>query len=90
MLGFGMAESNKFTDTDAATCVIAMRRACKDILYTTANSGYYADASAASQAGTSAMDRLFLTANVSVILAAVALEAIVLLPWLKKRKQENK
>ena len=90
MLGFGMAESNQFTDTDAATCVIAMRRACKNILYTTANSGYYADASSGSQEGISTMDQLFLTVNISVVLLAIALEAIVLLPWLKKRKQAAK
>ena len=40
MLGYGMAESNKPEDTDAATCVLAMRQACKNILYTVANSGY--------------------------------------------------
>ena len=88
MLGFGMAESNAFTDTDAATCVIAMRRACKNILYTTANSGYYADAAAASQSGMGAMDTLFLTVNASVIVVALAIEAIVILRWLKKRKQK--
>lgn len=88
MLGFGMADSNEFTDTDAATCVLAMRRACKDILYTTANSGYYADAAAASQTGMSAMDQLFLMANASVIVVALGIEAVVILRWLKKRKQK--
>ena len=40
MLGFAMAESNVFTD-QSATATLAMRQACKNILYTIGNSGYY-------------------------------------------------
>lgn len=87
MLGYGMAESNKLTDTDSATCVLAMRQACKNILYTVANSGYYADASAA-QGGMSNMTKLFVALDVGAVAAVVAIEAVVLLRWWKK-KQKN-
>ncbi len=86
MLGYGMAESNKLTDTDSATCVLAMRQACKNILYTVANSGYYADASAA-QGGMSNMTKLFVALDVGAVAVAVALEAVVLLRWWKKQKK---
>lgn len=85
MLGYGMAESNQFTDTDAATCVLAMRQACKNILYTVGNSGYYADPTAV-QADANKMDSLFLTVNISVTSVALAVEAIVVVRWILKRK----
>lgn len=85
MLGYGMAESNKLEDTDAATCVLAMRQACKNILYTVANSGYYAD-EAAAQGGMSGMTRLFLIVDGAAILLAVGIEALVVVRWMKKRK----
>ena len=40
MLGFGMAATNQ-VDTTSATSVQAMRNACKNIMYTIANSGFY-------------------------------------------------
>ena len=88
MLGYGMAESNKMEDTDAATCVLAMRQACKNILYTTANSGYYEGE--ATSGGMSNMNKLFLAVDAGVIALAVAVEAVVVLNWLKKRKAEAK
>ncbi len=42
MLGYGRAQSNVLAD-QSATAVKAMRQASKNILYTVANSGYYAD-----------------------------------------------
>lgn len=86
MLGYGMAESNKLEDTDAATCVLAMRQACKNILYTIANSGYYADASAA-QGGMSGMTRTFLILDVCTAVVVFGLEALLITRWLKKRKK---
>lgn len=85
MLGYGMAESNKLEDTDSATCVLAMRQACKNILYTVANSGYYADETAA-QGGMSGMTRLFLMVDVITVVLAVGLEALVVVRWMKRRK----
>ena len=71
MLGYGMAENNKLEDTDSATCVLAMRQACKNILYTVANSGYYAD-EAAAQGGMSGMTRLFIMADAAAVVLAAA------------------
>ena len=88
MLGYGMAETNLLEDTDAATCVLAMRQACKNILYTTANSGYYEGE--ASSGGMSNMNKLFLTVDAAVIVVALGVDAIVILRWLKKRKAEAK
>lgn len=88
MLGYGMAESNKLEDTDSATCVLAMRQACKNILYTVANSGYYAD-EAAAQGGMSGMTRLFVVMDVITVVLAVGIEALVVMRWLKKRKSSE-
>lgn len=88
MLGYGMADSNKLEDTDAATCVLAMRQACKNILYTVANSGYYADA-AASQGGMSGMTRLFVIVDVIAVALALGIEALVVSRWMKKRKDPS-
>ncbi len=52
MLGYGMAETNKFEDTGAASLVIAMRQACKNILYTISRSGYYIAPPAEAEEGT--------------------------------------
>ena len=84
MLGYGMADSNKLEDTDSATCVLAMRQACKNILYTVANSGYYAD-EAAAQGGMSGMNQLFLMVDVAAVALALGIEALVVLRWMKKR-----
>lgn len=85
MLGYGMAESNKFNDTDAATSVLALRKASKNILYTVGNSGYYAD-EAAQRGGMSGMTKMFVMVDVLAVAVALAVEAIVLLRWRKKRK----
>lgn len=90
MLGYGMAESNQFTDTDAATCVLAMRQACKNILYTIGNSGYYADAAAANNTGMDNMTKLFVTVDAVVIALALAVEILVFLGWRKKKKASDK
>lgn len=90
MLGYGMAESNQFTDTDAATCVLAMRQACKNILYTIGNSGYYADATAANNTGMDNMTKLFVTVDAVVIALALAVEILVILGWRKKKKASDK
>ena len=85
MLGYGMAESNQFTDTEAATCVLAMRQACKNILYTVGNSGYYAGEGGAAEGGDK-MTTLFVAVDVAVVAVALGIEAMVLLRWMKKRK----
>lgn len=88
MLGYGMSESNKFEDTGAATLVLAMRQACKNILYTVGNSGYCADPTAVmEEEGADNMTRLFTTVNVSVCTAAALIELAVVVRWLLKRKK---
>ena len=86
MLGYGMAESNQFTDTDAATCVLAMRQACKNILYTVGNSGYYEGEGGGDAGGMNKMTQMFVTVDVIVAGLAVAIEAVVILRWMKKRR----
>ena len=87
MLGFGMAESNKLEDTGSATCVLAMRQACKNILYIVANSGYYADEAAAQGGGMSGMTRMFVLVDVIAVALALGIEALGVLHWMKKHNQ---
>ena len=89
MLGYGMAESNKLEDTDSATCVLAMRQACKNILYTVANSGYYADEAAAQGGGMSGMTQMFVLVDVATVALALGIEALVVVRWMKKRKSSE-
>ena len=63
-----------------------MRQACKNILYTVANSGYYAD-EAAAQGGMSGMTRLFIMADAAAVVLALGIEALVVLRWMKKRRE---
>ena len=84
MLGFAGAESNVLSDK-SATAVNAMRQACKNILYTVGNSGYYAGNS--DPAGTMTnMTKIFLTVDIIVGLLIVAIEAILIIRYLKKKK----
>ena len=83
MLGFNSAESNRLTD-ESATAVLAMRQASKNILYTVANSGYYADGNPA--AGMSNMTKLFVTVDVILAALLIAADAVVIVRFRKKRK----
>ena len=87
MLGQGMQASNQFTDLDSASCVLALRRASKNILYTVGNSGYYADPTAVqASSGSSGMTTTFVIIDIIVVVLALGLEAFILLRWSKKRK----
>ena len=86
MLGYGMADSNKVSGS--ATGVIAMRQASKNILYTIANSGYYADGSASSS-GMNKMTKTFVTLDVCVVLAAVLINVILFVRLKKKSKKAS-
>ena len=92
MLGQGMAASNEFTDIESPTLVLAMRQACKNVLYTTANSGYYADAVAAAAAleaskSGSVVDQLLNTVNLCAGIVLGLTELLVLVHWLLKKKK---
>lgn len=83
MLGFAGAESNQFTD-QSATALLAMRQSCKNILYTVGNSGYYANGD--TSGGMDNMTKKFLTYDICIGVALVAIEAIVLTRYFKKKK----
>ncbi len=84
MLGFGSAESNILSDK-SATAVQAMRQACKNILYTIGNSGYYTVDEDPAGVMTN-MTKIFITVDVIVALIIIAVEAIVILRYMKKKK----
>ena len=82
MLGFGMNATNVFSD-QSATALLAMRQACKNILYTIGNSGYYAEG--AQSGGMDNMTKLFLGADIGLAAVLIAIEAIVLASARKKK-----
>ncbi|EOS23120.1 hypothetical protein C806_03223 [Lachnospiraceae bacterium 3-1] len=84
MLGFGSAESNVLSDK-SATAVKAMRQASKNILYTVANSGNYAGDKDPAGIMTN-MTKTFITVDVMVVLLILAVEAVLILRYLKKKK----
>lgn len=84
MLGFGSAESNLLED-QSATAVLAMRQACKNILYTVGNSGYYTVDKDPAGVMTN-MTKIFVTVDVITALVILAVEAIVILRYRKKKK----
>lgn len=88
MLGFASKDSNAITNTSSATLVKAMRQACKNILYTTVNSGNYTvpDPNAGKMSN---MTKLFVTIDVVTGVAAVAVLAAVYIRFFKKRKANN-
>lgn len=83
MLGFGTAESNKFTD-QSATAHIAMRQSCKNILYTIGNSGYYANGDPSG--GMDNMTRTFLMADIAIGVVLVAAEVLLIMNYRKKKQ----
>lgn len=88
MLGYGNAASNQFAN-QSATAVLAMRKACKNIMYTIVNSGAYAG-SENPVGGLSNMDKLFLKVNIigGVVIGGIAI--LVLVHYLLKKKKAAK
>lgn len=87
MLGFNSAASNVLSDK-SATAVKAMRQASKNILYTVANSGYYAGEEDPT-GGMSNMTKLFMTVDISVGALIVVIELILILRYRKKAKKNG-
>ena len=85
MLGFASAESNQFTDQNP-TALLAMRNACKNILYTVCNSGYYANGDPAN--APDALSSLLKKVNLGVGAALVIIELLAILCLMKGRKKE--
>lgn len=86
MLGFNSYESNRITDTDAASCVLALRQASKNILYTVGNSGAYTIEKEARLV--TPMTALFIAIDAAVVIVSVLIMAVVVIRWRKKRKAE--
>lgn len=78
MLGFGSYDTNNL-NRKYETLAQDMRTACKNILYTVANSGYYADDAQAETVNH--MDALFLRLNTGLLAALAAVELVL---WLAK------
>ncbi len=87
MLGYGSFDSNKL-NADSATLAVAMRQACKNILYTVVNSGYYSEGTPIATENN--MDKLFKTVNISagVILGVGELLLLIYLVLKLKKKKE--
>ena len=84
MLGFNSAASNVLSDK-SATAVKAMRQACKNILYTIGNSGYYT-MNEQTKAGLTNMQKIFYGADAAAAAVVLIPLAIVLIRWSKKKK----
>lgn len=88
MLGFNTYESNQITDTDSASCVLALRQASKNIMFTVANSGAY---TAENEEGFfTPMNTLFVGIDAAVVIISAGIMAIVLIRWRKKNVKLNK
>ena len=82
MLGFNGAASNVLSD-QSATAVKAMRQACKNILYTVGNSGYYT-VNEQTSGGLTRMQKIFY--GVDALTAAVVIIPLALAFFAKKKK----
>ena len=84
-LGFYMNPTDQITHRDSATQVQALRQASKNILYTIANSGYYANGDPAGDA-VDYTAQTFLPINIGVGVVLVLVEALAVFLFLKKFK----
>ena len=86
---FAECPTDQFTD-QSATATLAMRQACKNILYTIGNSGYYTFAESDPSTAPDQMTTTFQGINIGggVAIAAIEALAIFLLMRGKKKAQE--
>lgn len=87
MLGYGNYTSNKI-DRRSATLATAMRQACKNILYTIANSGYYATEEVVDTVNR--MDELFRLLNCTAGGVLIVLELCAICMQLLIRRRAKK
>ncbi|MDO4490197.1 MAG: glycoside hydrolase family 3 C-terminal domain-containing protein [Lachnospiraceae bacterium] len=85
MLGFGSAASNVLAD-ESATAVLAMREACKNIMYTIVNSGFYAGDSDPT-GGMTPMTKLFMKVDIIGGVVLLGAAALVLARYFSKKKK---
>ena len=86
-LGFGSSATDQFTD-QSATATIAMRQACKNILYTIVNSGYYTGVDSDPSLAPDKMTTTFQGINIGCGIALVAVEALAIWLLMKGKKQQ--
>ncbi|HIY63655.1 MAG TPA: hypothetical protein H9730_09380 [Candidatus Mediterraneibacter stercoripullorum] len=73
---------------DSASCVLALRQASKNIMFTVANSGAY---TAENEEGFfTPMNTLFVGIDAAVVIISAGIMAIVLIRWRKKNVKLNK
>lgn len=84
MLGFFKKESNQITNT-SATMVQAMRKACKNILYTVVNSGNYTIEDP-NEGKLDNMTKIFILADLIIGILSTGILLFVLKRYFKKKK----
>ena len=87
MLGFASAPTNQFTDQNA-TALNAMRTACKNIMYTVVNSGYYTGVESDPAKAPDKMVTTFRNVDLGIGAILILLEALLIRSFLKRRKQQ--
>ena len=84
-LGFASAPTDQITN-QSATMTKALRQASKNILYTIVNSGYYVDAESDPSEAPDKMVTTFRNADIGIAVVLIALEALFIALWMKKKK----
>ena len=87
MLGFGSNVRTDIENKDSATMVKALRQASKNIMFTIVRSGNYTMETEST--GMDNMTRTFLIVDILVAAVLIAVEALVLVRFLRKRKSEK-
>ncbi len=85
MLGFGSNARTEIENLDSPTMVKALRQASKNIMFTIVRSGNYTMESNAG--GLDNMTKMFIGIDVGVAVALIAVEALVLINYRKKHKE---
>ena len=80
-------ETNHLTDTTSATALVCARQACKNILYTVANSRAYYPENL--NRGMATWEKVMIGVDVVGVLALIALEILVAKKGYAKRKKEE-
>lgn len=80
-------ETNHLTDTTSATALVCARQACKNILYTVANSRAYYPENL--NPGMATWEKVMIGVDVVSVLALIALEILVAKKGYAKRKKEE-
>jgi len=88
MLGFASAPSNQLTD-QSATATLAMRQACKNILYTVAKSGYYTNAEGDPTNQPDKMVSLFRNIDIGIGVGLIILELLAIAMLISGRKKRK-